>query len=71
MKKHIILVSDEYFIANLSTFTDLEHCKVTKTIIEDDMFKDDAVWLNLMKDKKKAEKALRDYEFDKRTNHKY
>lgn len=70
MIKHIVLVEDTHFKANLSVFTNLEHCKVTKTIIEDDMFKEDAVWLDLMKDKKKAEKALRDYEFDKRHNFK-
>ena len=71
MIKHIIIVEDSYFKANLKLFTDPKSCKVSKTVVEDDMFANDAVWLDLVTKKKKAEKDLRDYEFDKRTNHKY
>lgn len=70
MKKHIIIVEDSHFIANLKVFSDPLHCKISKTIIEDDMFKNDPIWLDLVSKKKKAEKALRDYEFNKRHNHK-
>ena len=70
MIKHIVLVSDTHLKANLSVFNDVEHCKITKTIVEDDLFKDDALWLDLVSKKKKAEKELRDYEFNKRHNYK-
>lgn len=70
MKKHLIIVEDSHFMANLKVFSDPIYCKVSKTIIEDDMFKDDPVWMDLVSKKKKAEKALRDYEFNIRTNHK-
>jgi hypothetical protein len=70
MKKHIVIVTDEWFINNLKVFSHPEHCKVTRTVIEDDTFKDDPTWKDLLKAKQKADKEFRDYEFDKRHKHK-
>lgn len=68
MKKHIIIVDDEWFLTNLKVFSNTEHCRVSRTIIEDDSFKDDEVWKGLLKNKQKADKEFRDYEFNKRHN---
>ena len=68
--KHIILVQDEYFRKHLDIFSNVDFCKVTKTVIDDDMFKDDAIYSELLRSKKKAEKELRDYEFNIRNNYK-
>jgi len=58
MQKHIIIVDDEWFLKNLSIFTNPEHCKVTRSFIKDDYFKDDEEHKRLMKDKKKASEAF-------------
>ena len=68
--KHLILVEDAFFIENITVFSNPDFCKVTKTIVEDDLFKDDKVWMSLISDKKKAEKKLRDYEYNVRHNYK-
>jgi hypothetical protein len=65
MKKHIVIVKDEFFNKHLDIFQNSE-CKVAKTVIEDDLFKDDPIYEKLLKAKKKAEKELRDYEYDQR-----
>lgn len=70
MKKHIITVSDEWFLENLTIFSDTKHCRVNKTVLEDDLFKDDATHINLIKKYKKASKELRDYEYNIRNNFK-
>lgn len=66
MIKHIVIVEDSHFKAHLSVFSDINYCKISKTIVEDDMFENDSVWFDLVSKKKKAEKELRDYEFNKR-----
>jgi hypothetical protein len=68
--KHIIIVEDSFFKANLKLFSDPLHCKVTKTIVDDGMFENDPIYKDLLSKKKKAEKELRDYEFNIRHNFK-
>jgi hypothetical protein len=68
-EKHIIIVDDDYLKEHLDIFSHAK-CKVTKTVVQDDMFKDDQVYKDLLKVKQKAEKNLRDYEFNIRHNHK-
>ncbi len=66
MKKHIVIVDEDYFNKHLSIFMNKEHCKWTKVIIVDDMFDNDETYKKLVKTKQKAEKELRDYEYNKR-----
>lgn len=70
MQKHIIIVDDEWFLKNLKIFTNTDHCKVSRSFIEDDLFKDDSIHKELMSKKKKASDAFYNYEFDIRTKHK-
>lgn len=67
--KHIVIVKDEFFNKHLDIFHN-SGCKVAKTVIEDEFFKDDPIYEKLLKIKKKAEKELRDYEYNKRYNFK-
>jgi len=70
MKKHIIIVNDEWFLKHLSIFTNTDHCKVSRSFVKDDKFKDDELHKKLMKAKKKASDEFYNYEFDIRNNHK-
>ena len=67
MKKHIVIVKDDFFKQHLDIFHNSE-CVVLKTIIEDDLFKDDPIYDKLRKARKKADKELIDYEYNKRFN---
>jgi len=69
MQKHVVIIEDEYFKANYSIFKN-PSCVWTKTIVEDELFKDDELHAKLLKAKKKAEKELRDYEYNIRNNFK-
>jgi len=66
--KHIVVVQDYWFRKHLDIFSNTEYCKVSKTVIEDDLFNDDAIYKQLLSKKKEAEKELRDYEYNKRFN---
>jgi len=70
VKKEVVIISHEFFKKHFKLFTDKEHCVWTKTIVEDDLFKDDEYHAKLIKAKRKAEKELRDYEYNKRHNFK-
>lgn len=65
MKKHIIIVEDEYYIEHMKIFHSPQ-CRITKTIIDDDLFKDDLEHARLVKARRKADKELIDYEYNKR-----
>ncbi len=67
MEKHIAIIEDSFLKENIKLFSD-ERCRITKTIIDDDLFKDDDFRNKLVKAKQKAEKELRDYEFNIRHN---
>lgn len=67
MEKFIVIVNDEFFKNHLDIFHNTE-CKVVRTVIQDDLFKDDETHMKLVKIKQKAEKELRNYEYNKRFN---
>ncbi|MCP4336398.1 MAG: hypothetical protein GY679_00940 [Mycoplasma sp.] len=64
-KKHIVIVEDEYYIKNMKLFHNPQ-CKITKTIIDDDLFKGDSEHARLVKNRRKADKELLDFEYNKR-----
>jgi hypothetical protein len=70
-EKYLIEVSDEYYKEHYEVFKH-PNTKHIKTIIEgeDEMFKDDPTHKALFNNYMKASKALRDYKYDKRHNHK-
>ncbi len=69
MEKHIAIIEDSFLKENIKLFSD-ERCRITRTFVSDDIFKDDPVHKKLMKDKKKASDAFYNYEFNIRNNHK-
>lgn len=46
MKSHIVVVKDSFFIEHIDIFQNKDYCKVSRTIIEDDTFKDDEIHRN-------------------------
>lgn len=70
MQRHIVIIDDEWFLKNLPIFTNIDHCKVIRSFVEDELFKDDLLHKKLMQAKKKASDAFYNYEFDIRNKYK-
>lgn len=69
MKHCIVIVDEDYIAENLDVFSS-DKCRITRTFVQDDFFKDDPVHKDLMKAKKKASDKFYNYEFDVRHKHK-
>lgn len=70
-ERHLIEVPDSFYRKHfeLLQYPKTRHVRTIVTA-DEEMFKDDETHKQLIKDYKKANKRLRDYEFDKRNNFK-
>lgn len=67
---HYLEVNNDYYKEHFDLFFN-ENVKHIRTTVKDDMFKDDENHKVLLKKYLKSRDDLRNYEYDKRHNHKY